>query len=100
MPSGKHSDETIQIKININGQNIHFARIRRSFWDNLNHAIKDTSFSDRTKWIKEMYEKEFSIKLETKEDLLKFDEIKYDYNYEDKSDWLRDKIRDFIKELY
>jgi PHD/YefM family antitoxin component YafN of YafNO toxin-antitoxin module len=55
-------------------------------------------FSNRTEWIKEKVKEDFGLSLKGKSDLLVLDNLVKNAYYIDKTDWLREKMRNEIKE--
>ena len=87
----------IQIKLPLDGKNVHFTRIKRTLWEKLDLALEITKVQDRTKWIKGVCLQEYGIELISQNSLKQLeDAIANSDIYVDISDWLSDKIRHYL----
>ena len=71
----------------------HFAWIQQDLLDTFDRLCP---YENRTKWIKYQAIRQFNFLLNEKSDLIVFDKIVRDSYYLDKTDWLREKMRQEI----
>ncbi|MGE4283866.1 MAG: hypothetical protein AB7G87_09120 [Clostridia bacterium] len=92
MQFGKHSENTTRIRVD----NIHIGRIHNDTVSVFETILKSKNIR-RDDWIQQQILKDFGFKL-NKENLPDFDTLTHERHYEDRGDWLRDKIRHFLQE--
>jgi hypothetical protein len=86
---GLHDDE---IKIIIYGK--HFAWIDRELLNKF-----DINVDNRTLWIKEEILNDFSISIDNRDSIDMLDMTLKEKGYKNKSEWLRERIRIYLKQL-
>lgn len=74
----------------------HIAWIENEMLEKLNIILKNKKIS-RHNWIKEQCMQDFSLELTNKESIANLDIIVKKNMYNDKAEWLREKIREEIK---
>lgn len=82
-------------KVKIKLFNTHFAWIYDSL---LKHFDRINPELSRIDWIKRQAEKDFDIRLTEKSDIVLLDNLVKKSYYIDKTDWLREKMRETIRE--
>lgn len=92
MQFGKHSDDMTRIRV----YNIHIGRVHNDTVSIFEAALKKNKIK-RDEWIQQQIVKDYGFEL-TKETLGQFDLLIHKQYYEDRGDWLRDKIRHFLQE--
>lgn len=83
-------------KIKIKMFDKHLCNISKKFLRSFDIECRVINFSA---WIREQAYIDFKINLLNAEDLLDFNEILEENNYENVADWLREKMRARIKEV-
>lgn len=91
MQFGKHSENATRIRVD----NIHIGRVHNDTVSVFESILKDKKIK-RDDWIQQQISKDFGFEL-IKENLAQFDLLIHEQHYEDRGDWLRDKIRHYLQ---
>lgn len=92
MQFGKHSENFTRIRVN----NIHIGRVHNDTIKVFEASLKAHKVNRET-WIQEQSLEDFGFEITT-DTLPKFDELLHSRHYEDRGDWLREKIRHFLND--